>query len=198
VTPAQAKEFKELFREDHQGVRKAYDPVFLGGGADVTVVGADLRQLEFSVTQGKGESRLASASGVPAVLAGFSEGMQAATYSNYGQARRHAADALLHPLWVSAAAALANTTPPPSDSRVWYDARNLPFLREDAKDDAEIKAQEASTIRQLVDAGFKPESIIPAVQSGDWDLLEHSDLYSVQLQPPGTTTAPQPEPDAAQ
>jgi hypothetical protein len=111
--------------------------------------------------------------------------LQAATYSNYASARRMAADGLLHPLWVSAAGAIGKTMPVPGDAEFWYDSRDIPFLREDAKDDAEIKGREAATIRQLVDAGYKPDSIVAAIAGGDWNLLEHSGLYSVQLQPPG-------------
>jgi hypothetical protein len=190
TSPAAVKEFKEMIDTDNTGAHNAYKPLFMGGGADVTVVGADLKQLEFSVTQGKGESRLASAARVPAVLVGFSEGMQAATYSNFGQARRGAADTLLYPLWTSAASALGQVVQPPADSRLWYDARDIPFLREDAKDDAEIKAQDASTMRQLVDGGFEPDTVVDAVLSGDWTRLVHSGKLSVQLQEPGAQLEP--------
>lgn len=190
ASPSQVKEFKETFDIDNVGVHNAYKNLWLGGGADATVIGADLQQLQFSVTQGKGESRLASAARVPAVLVGFSEGLQAATYSNFSQARRAAADGLLHPLWVSAAGALGKIIGPPGGAEFWYDARDIPFLREDAKDDAEIRAQEAGTIRQLVDAGFEPETIVNAVKNGDWSLLRHTNLFSVQLQPPNSQQTP--------
>lgn len=192
TAPAAVREFKDMIAQEHTGVRNAYRNLYLGGGADVTVVGADLKQLEFSLTQGKGESRLAAAARVPAVLVGFSEGMQAATYSNFGQARRGAGDSLLYPLWTSAAAALANVVPPPAGSRLWYDARDIPFLREDAKDDADIKAQEAQMIRTLIDAGYEPDTVVAAVTAGDWSRLRHTGLYSVQLQPPGTQPAGTP------
>lgn len=197
VGPAAVKELKETFEEDNVGVHNAYKNLWLGGGADATVIGADLKQLEFSVTQGKGESRLASAARVPAVLVGFSEGLQAATYSNFSQARRAAADGLLHPLWVSAAGAIGQCVLPPPGSEFWYDARDIPFLREDAKDDAEIKAQEAQTIRTLIDAGYEPSSITAAVAAGDWSLLTHTGLFSVQLQAPGSPKVPGGPADAA-
>lgn len=194
ITPAAVKEFKEDFDAENVGIRNAYKNLWLGGGADATVIGADLKQLEFSVTQGKGESRLASEARVPAVLVGFSEGLQAATYSNFGSARRLAADGLLHPLWVSAAGAIGRVIQPPGGSEFWYDAYDIPFLREDKADEANIRSTDAQTIRTLVDAGYEPESILPAIQAGDWSLLVHSGLYSVQLQPPGKQ---QPEPPVA-
>lgn len=196
VTAAQVKEYRETFDIENVGVLNAYKNLWLGGGADATVIGADLKQLEFSITQGKGESRLASAARVPAVLVGFSEGLQAATYSNYASARRMAADGLLHPLWVSAAQALGRVLEPPSGAEFWYDAYDIPFLREDKGDEASIRSTEASTIRTLVDAGYEQASVVAAVQTGDWSLLQHTGLFSVQLQPPGTQQSGTPAPAA--
>jgi hypothetical protein len=192
TSPANIREFAENVDIENVGVNNAYKNLYLGGGADVTVVGSDLKQLDFTMTQGKGETRLANAARVPPILVGFSEGMTAGTYSNFSQARRAAADGLLHPLWVSAAGAVAKTILPPDSARFWYSSRDIPFLREDAMDDAEIKAREAQTIRTLVDAGYEPESVVSAVQSGDWSRLVHTKLFSVQLQPPGAQ-APEPE-----
>lgn len=191
-TPAQVKEFKEMVDVDNVGVSNAYKNLYLGGGADATVIGADLKQLEFAITQGKGESRLASAARVPAVLVGFSEGLQAATYSNFGSARRLGADGLLHPLWVSAAQALGQVIRPPSGSEFWYDAYDVPFLREDKADEASIRSTDASTIRTLVDGGYTAESVVAALDANDWALLKHTQLFSVQLQPPGATATPDP------
>ncbi len=189
VSSENFEKFVDAFEAEHEGSRNAYKTVFLNGAADLTVVGTDMKQLDFTSVQGKGETRLANAAGVHPVVAGFSEGMQGSSLNagNFGQARRSTADILLYPLWTSAAGAIGQVIKPPIGSRVWYDARDVPFLREDAKDDAEIKALDAGTIRQLVDAGFVPESIKAAIAGGDWSLLEHSGLYSVQLQPPNTS-----------
>lgn len=187
---------KEFFDLEYSGPMNAGKTLHLGGGADATVVGKDLKELEYSVTQGKGESRLAAAARVPAVLVGFSEGLQAATYSNFSQARRAAADSLLHPLWVSAAGALGERFLSVPGARLWYDARDIPFMREDALEAANVKAQDAQTIRTLVDAGFTPDSIKAAMTSGDWTLLVHTGLFSVQLQEPGAQNVDPAEPPA--
>lgn len=80
ITPDQFHEFAEAFKEQHQGVDNAYKTLFLAGGASVTGVGADLRQLDFKSTQGAGETRIAAASGVPPIIVGLSEGLASATY----------------------------------------------------------------------------------------------------------------------
>jgi hypothetical protein len=74
----------------------------------------------------------------------------------------------------------------PSDSRLWYDDRDIPFLQEDEKDDADIQQVQAATIRTLVDAGFTWQSAVSAVTNGDMTMLEHTGLFSVQLQKPGS------------
>jgi phage portal protein BeeE len=140
--------------------------------------------------QGAGETRIAAAAGVPPVIVGLSEGLAAATYSNYSQVRHRFADSTMHPLWANAAGSLAHLvrasgTAASSAVRLWYDARGVPFLREDRKDAAEILASQAQKIRTLVDAGFTPDSVRRAVDAEDWSLLSHTGLFSVQLQPPG-------------
>ena len=72
----------------------------------------------------------------------------------------------------------------------WYDDRDIAFLREDEKDAADIQSVQAAAIRQLVDAGYEPDSVIAAITAGDLARLKHSGLYSVQLQPPGTIAPP--------
>lgn len=191
TAPAVFKEFVEKFRESHQGADKAYKTLFLTGGADATTVGLDFKQLDFKATMGVGETRIAAAARVHPVIAGLSEGLQGSSLNagNFGAARRLFVDGTMRFLWAAAAASMQTLVPPPRDgAALWYDDRDIPFLREDLKDVAEIQAKEAVTIRQLVDAGFDPAAVTRAVMAGDWSLLTHSGLYSVQLQPPGQGT----------
>jgi phage portal protein BeeE len=169
----------------------AYKTLHLGLGADIVPVGTDLRQLEFKITQGAGETRICAAARVPPVVVGVSEGLQAATYSNYGQARRHFADGTLRPLWRNAAGSLATIMNVPADSELWYDDRDIPFLAEDVKDAAEAQQKDAQTLRTLVEAGWEPDASIDAVIAGDLARLKgkHTGLTSVQLQPPGTASS---------
>ena len=114
----------------------AYKTMYLAGGADVTIVGSDLKQLDFKLTQGAGETRIAAAAGVPPIIVGLSEGLQAATYSNYGQARRRFSDLTMRPLWGNVVGSLATIVPVPGGAELWYDDRDIPFLAEDRKDEA--------------------------------------------------------------
>lgn len=194
VTADQFKAFMAALNESHQGTQNAYKTLYLGGGADVTVAGADLRQLDFKNTQGAGETRICAAGRVPPIIVGASEGLQAATYSNYGQARRAFGDHWARPQWRSACAALESILDVPERAQLWYDDRDIAFLRDDHKDAAETAFREGQTIRTLLDAGFTADSVKAAVKSSDWSLLEHSGLYSVQLQPAGTSPRPSTDP----
>ena len=187
VTPQQFVEFQELFSEQYEGNLNAYKTLMLGGGADVTVVGADMKQLDFKVTQGAGETRLASAARIHPVVAYFSEGMQGSSLNagNFSSARRATADTCFRPLWRDAVGSLANIANVPSDAELWYDDRDIAFLRDDGKQEAEIFATKMSAIRTGVDGGFNPASVVAAADAEDLTLLEHTGKVSVQLLPDG-------------
>ena len=189
--------FIEKMEEQHAGLGNAYRTLYLGAGADVTVIGADMHQLDFKVVQGAGETRIALAAGVPPTVASLSEGMQGSSLNagNFAQARRQFSDITMAHLWSNVSGSLEVLFPPPAGARLTVDTRDVPFMQEDRKDDAEIRAKDAVTLRQLVDAGYDPDSAVAAVTAGDFSMLtgKHSGLYSVQLQPPG---AKEPEADA--
>lgn len=183
------KEFQSKFG----GAGNAYKTLQLYPGADVQVVGSNLKEIDFKEVRGGGETRIAAAAGVPPVIVGLSEGLAAATYSNYGQARRRLSDGTAHPLWQNLAGSLERIVPPPNrSSRLWYDPSDVPFLREDEADAANIAAVRASTINTYLAAGFTAESAVKAVDSGDINLLQHTGMTSVQLLPPGTPSKSAP------
>ncbi len=182
-------EFVESMDRAHKGAENAYKTLYLAGGADPTVIGQNFQQLDFKAVQGAGETRIAAAAGVGAILANLSEGMQGSSLNagNYQAAKRRFADATMRPLWRNAAGSLETilVAPPGEGARLWYDDRDVAFLRDDQRDVAEIASKEAYTIRNLIDAGFEADSVKRAVTANDWSLLIHSGLFSVQLQKPG-------------
>lgn len=178
------------FEDKYTGVERAGKTMHLYPGADATVVGSNLKEIEFKVVRGHGETRIAAAAGTPPVIVGLSEGLEAATYSNYGQARRRFADGTIHPMWQNAAGSLQRVVERPDEyARLWYDSTDVPFLREDEKDAAEIAKVRAETINSYLTAGWEPTSAVAAVLGGDERLLKHTGWYSVQLQQPGAQQA---------
>lgn len=187
VTKEQFEEFMAAMNESKHGVEHAYETLYLGGGADVTVIGADMRQMDFRSVQGLSETRIAAAARVPAIIAGFSEGLQGSSLNqgNFQSAKDQFGDATLRPLWRSLCAAYEDLVPKYPDRRLWYDDREIPFLRQDRKEVADIQAAQSRAIGYLIMQGYTPDSIVEAVVKEDYTLLQHTGLYSVQLIPPG-------------
>jgi hypothetical protein len=191
VTLDQFNKFVQATNTAHQGVENAYKTMYLGGGADVTVIGANMHEIDFRNTQGAGETRMCAAGRVPPIIVGLSEGLSAATYSNYAQARRAFGDSWARPMWKSFALAMSPllVLPPGGAADLWYDVADVAFLREDTKDIAEVMSTTMGTINAAVAAGWTPESALAAVLAEDLSQLVHSGLMSVQLQPPGAQNA---------
>jgi phage portal protein BeeE len=193
-TSGQEEAFAKLvatLEAQHTGIANAYKTLYLSAGADATVVGSNLAELDLKNVQGASETRISVLSRVPAALLGISEGLAGSTLNagNFGMSRRIFADTWVYPTLQDVAAALAPLLNVPSDAELWFDTGDIPMLREDAKDAAEIQQILAATIRQLVDGGFEPASVIAAVTGQNMALLQHSGLVSVQLNPPGSQPA---------
>lgn len=187
MTSVDFEKWTAAFRANYEGGSSAARSIFLRAAVDATPLGANFVQSDLKKVQGAGETRIASAAGVPPIVAGFSEGLEAATYSNYGQARRRFADGTIRWLWQNAAASLQTIINTPPGAQLWYDDRDIPALQEDQLDAAEIQSKQAATITVLTNAGFDPQSAIDAVIAGDFTRLTPTGLLSVQLQPPGAT-----------
>jgi phage portal protein BeeE len=189
ITKEAFETFVSRMDASHKGADKAFKTLYLGGGADVKVVGSTFDQLNLKAVQGAGETRIAAAAGVPASYLGISESLAGSSLNsgNYVAARRRFADGTIRPLWRAAAGALQTLIPAPAGgtARLWYDDRDVAFLQEDVLDAAEIRNKDAATMRQLVDGGFDPMSVVDAVTTGDMTLLVHTGNLSVQLQPAG-------------
>lgn len=189
VEQAAVDRFTAQYRKTNTGPQNAGKTLVLTEGADVSVVGSQLQQLEIKDTQGGYESRIATRSRVPAVILGIREGLagSALNSGNYSSARRMWSDG-----WFSATAqglcsALSPLIAVPGDAELTYDPSRVMFLQEDRKDEADIASARATTIKTYVEAGFSPDSAAEAVRTGDLTRLTHTGLVSVQLQKPGTT-----------
>jgi hypothetical protein len=132
-------------------------------------------------------TRIANRGGVPPTLLSFSEGMQGSSLNagNYVSAKRNFVDTTMRDLWQNWCGSIQVLFPPPEPKhRLWYDARDIPFLHEDAKDLAEIQQTRASVIASLTREGFTPASSVDMVHNDDITVLVHTGLTSVQLTPP--------------
>lgn len=190
---ADNKQFLELVQileAQHKGVANAYKTLYLSEGADATVVGANLKDLDLKGLQGSSETRISAASRVPASVLSISEGLQGSSLNagNFGQARRLMADTWLWSALAGMCGALGSIVPRPSaHAELWHDTTEMPFLRDDAKDAASVRKEDAATLRQLIEAGFEPDAAVEFLQAGgDLSKLvgKHTGKVSVQLQDP--------------
>lgn len=175
---------RERIEARHGGSDNAFRTLVLDEGADVMVIGNSFEQMNFSTVQAAGENRILIASGVPGIVVGSKEGLAAATYSNYEQAMRRFADITMRPLWRSAAAALAKIIAVPPGKQLWFDISDIAALRQGEKERADTMFIQAQAATQLVAAGYKPESVVAALSSGDITLLD--------FKPPEPPPAPAP------
>jgi phage portal protein BeeE len=188
MTKDQFNDIVEMLEEGHAGVANAYKTLYLAAGADATVIGSNMQSADLRAVQGAGETRISVLSRVPAALLGISEGLAGSSLNagNFSAARRMFADSWIFPTLQNLASTLSPLVSVPADAELWFDTRDMPVLREDAKDAAEIEQVKANTITALVKDGFSPESAIQAVTTQDMTALVHTGLVSVQLQPPRT------------
>jgi phage portal protein BeeE len=195
ATPEAFNAWVAAFSAKHDGMDNAYRSMYLSGAVDAKVVGSDLQQMTFKEVQGAGQTILAAAAGVPPVVVGFSEGLAGSSLNsgNFAASMRRFADLTGRPWWADAFASLAAIVPPPPGAELFYDDRYIPALKDDLKDAADVQAKQAQAMRQLIDAGFEPDSVVDAINAGDMKRLKHSGLYSVQLQLP-VPDQPEPEP----
>lgn len=187
TTKEQFDQIVDMLEQRHAGVANAYRTLYLTAGADATVVGSDLRQLDFKQTQGAGETRISVVGRVPAVLLGIQAGLEGASLNagNFGMAKRIFADSWLYPMLQDVTAALSPIVDIPDDAELWFDTADIPLLREDGKDAAEINSLRAAAIRQLWDGGADPDSAVAAVAPEWVGTLQHTGRLSVQLHRPG-------------
>lgn len=103
---------KDRFRAQWQamyGGEKRGGVAILDDGADVSVLGLNLQQLAVDALYRVPETRIAAAFRVPPILAGLLSGLDASTYSNYGQARKSFTQDTLVPLWRAWGAEVENS-----------------------------------------------------------------------------------------
>lgn len=182
VTEAQFKRFKAAMEASHAGATNAYKTLYLGGGADVTVLGANMKQMDFQSTQGVSEMRIAAAGQIPSDLV-FQPKGSALNQGNYNAIKDKFADMFLRPTWRGLCAAYANLLDVPAGHELWYDDRDVAFLLTDQKELSERRAKDAETIGKLLMNGATFDSAREYVRTDDLSVLESSGQLSVQLTP---------------
>jgi phage portal protein BeeE len=188
-------EWVRTFEEGHKGLASAYKTLYMAGGAKATPIGSSMRDMDFSELQGRAEVRICIAGGVPPTVVGVSEGLQGSSLNagNYASAMQHFAATTMNYNWGNWAGSMEALFPAGPGRRLWFDPRDIPALKDDIKDAATVQQTQVSSLTQLVRDGYTPASAAKFITSGDFDVLKHTGLFSVQLQAPGAKGMPEGE-----
>lgn len=186
LSPGTIDGLRERITARYGGAGNAYKTLILDQGADLTVVGANLQQLDYSNVQDAGAARILANSGVPAVLLGL-ESLRGAG-RGYQESVVKFANLWARPQWRSVCAALQKLTPGADVDagavRLWFDTTDIAALQDTETNQAQVALVRAQALLVLAQAGYTQESAVSMIQSGDVGLLEGG-AQPVQLTKPG-------------
>lgn len=194
--PGTVDAIRERTHARYGGVGNAFKTLVLDQGADVTVIGNSLQQMDFSGVQQAGADRILSASGVPGVMVGL-EPLRGAG-RGYQESVQKFANMWARPTWKSACKALEKFVPGlPGGARLWYDTSEVALLQDGEMERGQtalVRMQAALTGRQ---AGFTQDSLVAFLQTGDPSKLV-ADPNAAAPQAPGSVQhmLPQQQPGA--
>lgn len=194
LDPTDVEAIRRRFNAKYSGSDNSGRALLLDDGADATVIGSTLANMDFSAVQSAGTLRIGFAAGIPPELMPQPAAAKPPD-TVYTAAMRRFADTTMRPNWRSACAALAKLVDVPTGAQLWFDTTDISALQPGEMDAAATSQQQAGTINTLIMAGFTPDSSVRAVTAGDMSLLEHNGLVSVQMQSiSGSDQAPAEQP----
>jgi phage portal protein BeeE len=202
LQPGTVDALRERLTARYGGVDNAFKTLILDQGADLTPVGNNLREMDFSGVQQAGADRILAAGGVPGVLVGL-EPLRGAG-RGYEESLIKFGNLWARPQWRSLCGALQKFTPgndiDTGAVRLWYDTSDIAALQDSETNRAQVALVHAQALLTLAQAGYTQESAVAAVNSGDITQLQGG-APPVQLgpgrqvqhllpQPPGSGPAP--------
>jgi len=174
LQPGTIDSLRERLGARYGGVDNAYRTLILDQGADLTPVGNNLREMDFSAVQQAGADRVLAASGVPAVLVGL-EPLRGAG-RGYEESVIKFANLWARPQWRSACAALQKFTPgndvDAGAVRLWYDTSAIAALQDTETNQAQVALVRSQALLILAQAGYTQESAVGFLRSGDVSQLQ--------------------------
>ena len=169
LAPGTVDRIRERVTARYGGVNNAYKTLILDQGADATVIGNSLSQMDFSGVSAVGVERVLAAANVPGVLVGL-EPLRGAG-RGYQESMQKLANLYGHPQWQSVCGALSQIVAVPPGNRLWYDPSDIPALQDGILERGQASLVNAQALLALVQAGYTHESAIAAVESADLSQL---------------------------
>jgi hypothetical protein len=184
LQPGTVDSIRERMHARYGSANNAYKTLVLDQGADATVVGNSMQQMDFSGVSAVGTERILAACGVPGVLVGL-EPLRGAG-RGFQESMQKFADLWARPQWRSACGALEKLLDVPAGNRLWYDTSDIAALRDGEMERGQTALVQAQALLALVQAGYDHDSAVSAVQAMDLSLLKAGGVG-----PPGAAQAVQ-------
>jgi phage portal protein BeeE len=194
LQPATIDSLRERLAARYGGVGNAFGTLVLDQGADATIVGANLAQMDFSGVQQAGADRILADGNVPGVIVGL-EPLRGAG-RGYQESMRKFADLFGRPQWRSFCGALQKLTPgndvDAGAVRLWYDTTDIAALQEGEQEKAQMSLIHAQAVLTYRNAGYTRESAVKAVLANDVSQLEVDPAAAAPQQQTSQHLVPQP------
>jgi phage portal protein BeeE len=194
LQPGTVDAIRERMTARYGGVSNAGKTLVLDQGADVTVVGNSLQQMDFSNVLAVGTERILAAANVPGVLVGL-EPLRGAG-RGYQESMQKLANVYARPQWRSACGALEQLVEVPGGNRLWFDTSDIAALQDGEMERGQAALVRAQALLALVQAGYTHESAIAAVDSMDLSQLKSGGLGTPGSSSPVQHLLPQAQPGA--
>lgn len=198
--PGTVDAIRERVTARYGGVDNAFRTLVLDQGADSTVVGNSLSQMDFSGVSAVGVERILADAMVPGVLVGL-EPLRGAG-RGYQESMQKLANLWARPQWRSVCGALSQLLDVPSGNRLWFDDSDIAALQDGILERGQASLVNAQALLALVQAGYTHESAIAAVEASDLSQLQAGGVgtpaganpvqHMLGQQQPGVTASPLP------
>jgi hypothetical protein len=200
LQPGTVDSVRERMHARYGGVDNAFKTLVLDQGADVTVIGNSLQQMDFSGVSATGVERILADGGVPGVLVGL-EPLRGAG-RGYQESMQKLANLYARPQWRKACGALSQIVDVPAGNRLWFDVSDIAALQDGELERGQAALVNGQALLAMVQAGYTHESAVTAVMSGDLSKLVAAPVpaplpaanvqHMLPQTPPGVVASPLP------
>lgn len=194
LQPGTIDAVRERIQARYGGADNAFKTLVLDQGADATVIGNSLQQMDFSGVSAQGEQRILAAALVPGVLVGL-EPLRGAG-RGYQESMQKFANIWARPQWRSVCGALSKLVTVPAGNRLWFDASDITALQDGEMEKGQTALVKAQALLALTQAGYTHESSVAYVGSMDPAQLKANPAGVVPPGKPVQHLLPQAQPGA--
>jgi hypothetical protein len=192
LQPGTVDAVRERMQARYAGPDNAFKTLVLDQGADATVIGNSLQQMDFSGVAAAGEQRILAAAMVPGVLVGL-EPLRGAG-RGYQESMQKFANIWARPQWRSACGALSKLVAVPDGSRLWFDASDIAALQDGEMEKGQTALVKAQALLALSQANYTHESSVAYITSMDPATLKENPIPVAPPSQPVQHLLPQTQP----